>query len=126
MHPKAMPGHVGTNNMTGKPALGIWRAHANVWRYIIDNNIQSALIIEDDVDWDVNIKEIMGTLNWNLRYNNTIRWGKDNVQKGWKEDCPYGRLSLHILPKNWFESGTDFAIRLRLGRTLRRPLRRQT
>ncbi|KAF2794435.1 glycosyltransferase family 25 protein [Melanomma pulvis-pyrius CBS 109.77] len=90
IHPKAMPPHVGNNNMTGTAALGIWRAHANVWRYIIDNNIQSALIIEDDVDWDTNIKEIMGTLNWQLRYNNTIRWGKDNVQKGWKEECPYG------------------------------------
>lgn len=75
--------------MTGTPALGIWRAHANVWRYIIDNNIQTALVIEDDVDFDVNIKEIMGMLNWQLRYNNTIRWGKD-VEKGWKEECPYG------------------------------------
>jgi GR25 family glycosyltransferase involved in LPS biosynthesis len=91
-----MPPHIGDKNMTGTPALGIWRAHANVWRYIIDNNIQSALIIEDDVDWDVNIKQIMGTLNWNLRYNNTIRWGKDKVKKGWKEDCPYGKPNQHL------------------------------
>jgi GR25 family glycosyltransferase involved in LPS biosynthesis len=61
-----------------------------VWRHIIDNNIQSALIIEDDVDWELNIKEIMGNLRWQLQYNNTIRWGKD-VQKGWKEECPYGK-----------------------------------
>ena len=93
MHPKAAPPHVGNNNMTGTAALGIWRAHANVWRYIIDNDIQSALIIEDDVDWDTNIKDIMGMLNWQLRYNNTIRWGKDNVEKGWKEECPYGKPS---------------------------------
>lgn len=90
MHEKAMPGHVGNHDMSGLPELGIWRAHANVWRYIIENNIQSALIIEDDVDWDLHIKEIMGNLNWQLRYNNTIRWGKD-VQKGWQEDCPYGK-----------------------------------
>ncbi|KAF2271886.1 uncharacterized protein EI97DRAFT_366464, partial [Westerdykella ornata] len=63
--------------------------HANAWRYIIDNDIQSALIIEDDVDWDVNIKDIMGLMNWQLRYNNTIRWGAGNVQQGWNEDCPY-------------------------------------
>ncbi|KAF2266483.1 hypothetical protein CC78DRAFT_531596 [Lojkania enalia] len=89
IHPKAMPPHIGPNDMTGTAPLGIWRAHANVWRYIIDNNIQSALVIEDDVDFDVNIKEIMGNFNWQLKYNNTIRWGKD-VEKGWDEDCPYG------------------------------------
>ncbi|KAF2260866.1 hypothetical protein CC78DRAFT_471928 [Lojkania enalia] len=49
----------------------------------------SALILEDDVDWDVNIKEIMGNFDWQLRYNNTIRWGQ-NVEKGWDEECPYG------------------------------------
>jgi hypothetical protein len=58
---------------------------------MIDNDVQSALIIEDDVDFDTNIKDIMGMLNWQLRYNNTIRWGRDNVQKGWKEECPYGQ-----------------------------------
>jgi hypothetical protein len=77
--------------MVGRTPLGVWRAHANAWKYMMDNNIQSALIIEDDVDWDVNIKNIFGTLHWQLKYNNTIRWGKDNVQKGWEEDCAYGK-----------------------------------
>ncbi|KAF2736343.1 hypothetical protein EJ04DRAFT_433142 [Polyplosphaeria fusca] len=49
----------------------------------------SALILEDDVDWDVDIRNIMGKFSWQLRYNNTLRWGK-NVEQGWKEDCPYG------------------------------------
>ncbi|KAF2685044.1 glycosyltransferase family 25 protein [Lentithecium fluviatile CBS 122367] len=53
--------------------LGIWRAHANAWRHIIDNNLQTALIIEDDVDWDENIKQIMGLWNWQLQQNNTMR-----------------------------------------------------
>lgn len=74
---------------------------------MIDNDIQSALIIEDDVDWDVNIKEIMGTLNWNLRYNNTIRWGKDNVQKGWKEDCPYGKPNQQPHLESKFQTNLD-------------------
>lgn len=91
MHPKGMPGQVGPNSLVGRPPMGIWRAHANAWRHIIDNNLESALIIEDDVDWDVNIKEIMGSLRWQLQYNNTIRWGKDNVQKGWNEKCAYGK-----------------------------------
>jgi hypothetical protein len=84
-----MPAHIGPHNMTGKPWLGVWRAHADVWRYIIDNDVQSAMIIEDDVDFDVSIKQIMGNLNWQLRFNNTIRWG-ENVERGWDEECPYG------------------------------------
>ncbi|KAF2729405.1 hypothetical protein EJ04DRAFT_502407 [Polyplosphaeria fusca] len=68
-----------------------------------------ALIIEDDVDFDVNIKEIMGNLNWQLKYNNTIRWG-DEVERGapgcdWDEiyvgQCSGGpnkeRLDLHSI-----------------------------
>ncbi|KAF2115002.1 hypothetical protein BDV96DRAFT_576288 [Lophiotrema nucula] len=90
VHPKAMPANNGPHDFTKKAWLGVWRAHANVWRYIIDNDVQSALIIEDDVDWDVNIKDIMGNLNWQLRYNNTVRWGQDNVQQGWDEECAYG------------------------------------
>jgi GR25 family glycosyltransferase involved in LPS biosynthesis len=68
--------------------LGIWRAHANAWRYIIDNNLGSALIIEDDVDWDVNLKDIMGLFNWQLRYNNTMRSQKDKDDK--HDECEYG------------------------------------
>lgn len=89
IHEKAMPGQIGSTNMKGTPPLGIWRAHANAWRHMIDNDIQSALIIEDDVDWDLNVKEIMGAFNWQLRYNNTMRWGAD-VRKGWGDECPYG------------------------------------
>ncbi|KAH7128331.1 hypothetical protein B0J11DRAFT_566962 [Dendryphion nanum] len=90
IHPKAIPPHTSEDSLEGTPVLGIWRAHANVWRYIIDNDITSALIIEDDVDWDVNIKQIMGLLNWQLRFNNTIRWSEGNIENGWTEDCPYG------------------------------------
>ncbi|QDS73103.1 hypothetical protein FKW77_000707 [Venturia effusa] len=41
------------------PALGCWRSHANVWRKIISENIATALVLEDDADWDVNVKEQM-------------------------------------------------------------------
>ncbi|ORY16391.1 hypothetical protein BCR34DRAFT_597681 [Clohesyomyces aquaticus] len=90
MHVKGEPHMLNGQNMTGSPALGCWRAHANAWKYMIDNDIESALILEDDIDWDVNIKEIFGLWQWQLKYNNTIRWGRENVKKGWKEDCPYG------------------------------------
>lgn len=36
-----------------------WRSHLNVLRRIVDENISSALILEDDVDWDLRIKAQM-------------------------------------------------------------------
>jgi hypothetical protein len=35
----------------------VWRAHANIWRKIIEDGLTTALILEDDNDWDLNIKE---------------------------------------------------------------------
>lgn len=35
----------------------VWRAHANVWRKIIEDGLETALILEDDNDWDFNLKE---------------------------------------------------------------------
>ena len=35
---------------------GSWRAHMNAAASILDNNLSSALIVEDDVDWDVSLK----------------------------------------------------------------------
>jgi hypothetical protein len=36
--------------------LGSWRGHMNAVRAIIENNWSSALIMEDDMDWDVRLK----------------------------------------------------------------------
>ena len=35
---------------------GCWRAHMDAAGAIIDNNLSSALIVEDDADWDVGLK----------------------------------------------------------------------
>jgi hypothetical protein len=35
----------------------VWRAHANIWRRIIEDDLTTALILEDDNDWDINLKE---------------------------------------------------------------------
>ena len=35
----------------------VFRAHANVWRRIVEERLPNALVLEDDVDWDVKIKE---------------------------------------------------------------------
>ncbi|KAL2038892.1 hypothetical protein N7G274_008414 [Stereocaulon virgatum] len=37
--------------------VGCWRAHLNAARTIVRNGLSSALIIEDDADWDVYIKD---------------------------------------------------------------------
>ncbi|KAF5854720.1 hypothetical protein ETB97_000469, partial [Aspergillus alliaceus] len=40
-----------------KPAeVGCWRAHMNVMEYIVSHQIATALIFEDDADWDVSLK----------------------------------------------------------------------
>lgn len=36
--------------------LGSWRGHMNAIRAVVENRLSSALIMEDDMDWDVNIK----------------------------------------------------------------------
>ena len=41
--------------MTSK--TGLWRAHIDAVAAILDNNLSSALILEDDADWDVNLKD---------------------------------------------------------------------
>ncbi|KAK8079238.1 hypothetical protein PG994_003045 [Apiospora phragmitis] len=43
-----------------KPGVGsaaAWLAHIDLLKYVIQSGLNSALIMEDDVDWDVNIKD---------------------------------------------------------------------
>lgn len=90
MHTKAKPLNPGTEKERYDATLvGVWRAHANAWRYIIENDISSALIIEDDVDWDVNIKDIMGLWNWQLKHNNSLDQTSPQ-HYGLQEECEYG------------------------------------
>ncbi|KAK7398076.1 hypothetical protein QQX98_012562 [Neonectria punicea] len=37
-------------------ALGCWRAHMNALQEIVRSNVSTALILEDDADWDVRIR----------------------------------------------------------------------
>ncbi|KAK5109800.1 hypothetical protein LTR62_006533 [Meristemomyces frigidus] len=54
---KTLP--LGGDAITSEGAIGAWRAHANVYRAIVENNITSALVLEDDSDWDIRIKSQM-------------------------------------------------------------------
>lgn len=47
------------SNDKAKPNHGAalaWLAHIDVLKYIIQSKLNSALVLEDDVDWDVDIK----------------------------------------------------------------------
>ncbi|TPX16396.1 uncharacterized protein E0L32_004045 [Thyridium curvatum] len=45
------------NQRMGLPVIGSWRAHMNAIHEVVRRNLSSALILEDDVDWDVRIRE---------------------------------------------------------------------
>ncbi|KAG8529549.1 uncharacterized protein KY384_006186 [Bacidia gigantensis] len=57
MDEKAWPSHwntSGTQSTSGE--LGLWRSHVNALRHVVETGYSTALIIEDDVDWDVSFK----------------------------------------------------------------------
>lgn len=37
--------------------IGCWRAHMDMLKYVVDNKLDTALLLEADADWDVRIKE---------------------------------------------------------------------
>ena len=40
------------------PAIkGSWRAHINAISQVLEQNLESALIMEDDIDWDIRLKD---------------------------------------------------------------------
>ncbi|KAI2642940.1 glycosyltransferase family 25 protein [Xylaria nigripes] len=52
---KALP--LGVNReLLREENLGSWRGHMNVIRRIVEEDLESALIMEDDMDWDVRLK----------------------------------------------------------------------
>lgn len=47
---KALPfGEAKKTQDTGH--MGSWRSHMDIFKYIVDNRIETALVLEDDVDW---------------------------------------------------------------------------
>ncbi|KAK5069282.1 hypothetical protein LTR64_008423 [Lithohypha guttulata] len=41
------------------PWIGTWRAHMNAISHVVEKNWTSALILEDDVDWDIRLKSLL-------------------------------------------------------------------
>ncbi|KAG9251697.1 family 25 glycosyltransferase [Emericellopsis atlantica] len=52
---KAVPYGIDATKV-GDNFLGSWRSHMNAIRFVVEAGVGSALIMEDDVDWDVHIK----------------------------------------------------------------------
>ncbi|KAF2088231.1 glycosyltransferase family 25 protein [Saccharata proteae CBS 121410] len=55
---RALPPNGKETNLN-EGGLGNWRAHLNCIRKMVEQNITSALILEDDADWDIRIKSQM-------------------------------------------------------------------
>ena len=51
----------------GPGVIGCWRSHANAWSHIISSGISSALILEDDVDFSVGIRDILEGVSTHLQ-----------------------------------------------------------
>lgn len=57
---QSLPDVYGTPQVILEPAhLACYRGHANIWRKMVEEGVETALIMEDDIDWDLNIREIM-------------------------------------------------------------------
>ena len=57
---QSLPDTFGTSQVFLEPGhLACYRGHANIWRQIVEDGVETALIFEDDIDWDLNIREIV-------------------------------------------------------------------
>lgn len=62
--------------------LGCWRAHLNVWQDMVRRQVSSALIFEDDADWDVGLRAQM------IELAKGARWSLDEQSR--TTHSPYG------------------------------------
>ncbi|KAI4283599.1 MAG: hypothetical protein L6R35_005113 [Caloplaca aegaea] len=82
MSPKALPGPF--NDSPGRDAIvGCWRSHMQAAHTIVNNRLSSALIFEDDSDWDVSFRMQL------LRFATGSQWLLD-TPPGSTPHSPYG------------------------------------
>ena len=68
--------------------LGAWRAHANVWRKILDGPYETALVLEDDIDWDIKINPIMSLMTKHIPgVTPAAPWGHSSWDLLWLGAC---------------------------------------
>lgn len=97
MHPNAIPpAHLGYREFTKDAEVGCWRGHMNILREIVTSGLGSALILEDDADWDVNIRSQMVGLASSVQETiSLLPEERRNCQNNGKvgerqQDSPYG------------------------------------
>ncbi|KAK9242255.1 hypothetical protein V1506DRAFT_548168 [Lipomyces tetrasporus] len=83
--PKAIPD--GAPSDMRESVLGCWRAHANAWRYLLESEMDTLLIFEDDLDWNPNVKKTLETLSLQMQ-NSKIRLTEPSNYE--RERAPYG------------------------------------
>ncbi|KAI9642600.1 hypothetical protein NHQ30_009405 [Ciborinia camelliae] len=49
-----------------KGEIGCWRVHMDMMRYVVDHRLETALILEADVDWDIRIKDQLEEFGKNM------------------------------------------------------------
>lgn len=57
-----------------KSMIGIMLSHISCWQYIVDNNLESAIILEDDVILEDNFVASAGNLIKSLKYEDKNSW----------------------------------------------------
>ncbi|KAG2418495.1 hypothetical protein HFD88_001596 [Aspergillus terreus] len=81
LDPKSLPN--GANFSWIKPtAVACWRAHMNAMQKVLQNSYSTALILEDDADWDISIKHQLREFARGVRQLN----GEEHAPK----ETPYG------------------------------------
>ncbi|KAK9344635.1 hypothetical protein V1522DRAFT_452986 [Lipomyces starkeyi] len=86
--------------------LGCWRAHANAWRYLLESDMDTALIFEDDIDWTPDVKRTFETLSLQMQ-NSTVRllepsdYERANAPYGLDWDILYVGSCKHALIQIW-------------------------
>ncbi|PYI00551.1 LPS glycosyltransferase, partial [Aspergillus sclerotiicarbonarius CBS 121057] len=70
------------DNLLKPSEIGCWRAHMNALHNMIQNSYSSALILEDDADWDITIKQQLREFARGIR----ALTGNTNTSK----TAPYG------------------------------------
>lgn len=76
--------------------LGSWRGHMDAVRRIVEEGLESALIMEDDMDWDVRLKPLLEVVATGVRSvsaglpDRLFASGRRGAAKGGMPSSPYG------------------------------------
>jgi hypothetical protein len=88
----------GTPQVILEPAhLACYRGHANIWRKMVEDGVETALIMEDDIDWDLNIRETMPRV-------------KKALGQITKDPNPFSNTPGILFPENIIESSVGYII----------------